>query len=293
MNQLNTHAQSPLQKSQITRMASEFITSPSSHFVRHVCALGKEVMEDASTLFEIIRLWHATPVSKRPGTFGIITASAQGLETNLPEFVRHPLSWVVVSLDVPSVRLRSPENETPLLTAALKLRAVGGVEAVGVNTLLTPTNLDEVITLGRRLNGAEIHQWSLGSFLSPSPAGQLKPVMQLHDYRQAIESIAKEFRNSKLRILFDLDYTDFIPISGCQPEVLENLVAWRYEYPLTSNLTLTALNPHPGYFLRARWDGELLAKGDFKVIGLERGAYGKWQPGRGEGLLADLVSMHQ
>lgn len=289
LNQLNSRARPPLTRLDVLRVADEIISSRASFHVRHMCALGKEVMEDADTLFEIARMWHEAPASSRPGAFGIITASALGLESRVRDFARFPLSWIVISLDVPSVRLRSPVNEQPLLTSALHIRATGGTEALGVNTLLTPDNLAEVIALGRRFEPSQIDQWSLGPFLAPAANGLLRPVITRDDYCRAIERMEAEFSGSGMRILFDLDYAELLALVGDKARLKPAGNAWRYEYEVTKNIKLAALNEQPFFFLRSRWDGEILAKADFKIIGLERGTYGPWQPGRVGELLEQFV----
>jgi len=258
-----------------------------------MCALGKEVMEDADTLFEITRMWHEAPATGRPGALGIITASASGLKRHAREFARFPISWIVISLDVSSVGLRSPANEQPLLASALLVRATGGTEALGVNTLLTPDNLSEVIALGRRVEKGQIDQWSLGPFLAPATNGLLRPVVRRDDYRRAIERVVAEFGDSRMRILFDLDYSELLALVGDKIRLKPAGKAWRYEYAVTENIKLAALNQQPFFFMRSRWDGQILAKADFKVIGLEQGTYGRWQPGRVVELLQQFVSQQE
>ena len=287
LNQLNSQARPALGRPKVLELAREFINSPQSHRIRHFCALGMEVMDDAESLFEILRYWHATPASNRPGTFGIITANAAGLRRHARNFAENPLSWLVISLDVASVGLRSQTNENSLLLSALDLRSASGTQALGVNTLITRENLSEVVALGHRIEHKALDQWSLAPFLTPQN-GRMKSTMSRDDYLRVIERVSNEFSATSMQIILDLDYATLLDLVGDGERLACGQGAWRYEYPITSQFALTALNPKLNYFLRARWDGELLSHPDFNVIGLKNGTYGTWQSGRVSRLLEDF-----
>src|SRR4051794_9987480 len=53
INQLNTHAGKDLPRTKLFQIAEEFLHSSAAKHVRHLCLLGKEVMEDVEVLFHV------------------------------------------------------------------------------------------------------------------------------------------------------------------------------------------------------------------------------------------------
>ena len=279
LNMVNSKARAPMSPDTVLQIADEIFSSPSSHRIRHVGAVGKEVMDAPELLGEIAKLWHRTLAFRRPGTLGMISAAAEPMVKFAPRFAENPLSWLNISIDTSAVGLRTQSNAEPLLASALHLRKAGGVLAVGVNTLLTGGNLDQVIEIGRRVERAGVDQWSIGPFLVPRD-GRMEPVAETADFRRAIDRVMAEFADSPMNILFEMDYTELLALVGDEARLRDGRTRWRHEYSVSQCMKLIATNPREGFFLRVRWDGELLAKHDFRTVGLEHGRYGSYQPGR-------------
>ena len=289
LNMVNSKAREPMSHEMMLQIAEEIFSSPHSRRIRHVGAVGKEVLDAPALLLEIARLWHRTPSFRRPGTLGMISAAAEPMNKFASSFAENPLSWVNISIDSTAVDLRTQANAEPLLASALHIRKVGGVQAVGVNTLLSRGNLDQVIEIGRRMERAGVDQWSIGPFIAPRN-GRMEPVAETADFRRAIDRVMAEFADSPMNILFEMDYAELLALVGDEARLRDGRNRWRHEYPVSRSLKLIATNPRAGFFLRVRWDGELLAKHDFRTIGLEHGRYGSYHPGRITELLEQFAN---
>jgi hypothetical protein len=289
LNKVNSMAREPMSPDTVLQIADELFSSTHSHRIRHVGAVGKEVLDAPELLIEIAKRWHRTPSFRRPGTLGIISAAAEPMNQFASSLVENPLSWVNISIDTSAVDLRTQANAAPLLASALNLRKIGGVQAVGVNTLLSRGNLDQVVEIGRRVERAGVDQWSIGPFLAPRSNGRMEPVAETADFRRAIDRVIAEFADSPMNILYEMDYTELLALVGDEARLRDGRNRWRHEYSLSRCLKLIATNPREGFFLRVRWDGELLAKHDFRTVGLEHGRYGSYQPGRIVELLAQFA----
>jgi hypothetical protein len=284
---VNSRAGKPMEESKVMAAGAELVRSPQSRRVRHLGVVGREPLEAPGVLLGLLRLWHGTPAEVRPGTFGVITAAAGPLAEFAPSFADNPMTWLNVSIDTAAVGLRAAANAGPLLKSALKVRELGGTEAVGVNTLLTPDNLEEVVGIGRQVERAGVDQFSIGPFLV-ARAGRMEPLAGAPDFRRAVDRLAAEFAGTAMQVRFEVDYHEMVALVGDEDRLRNGEQRWRHEYPVTDRLMLIATNPRQGHFLRVRWDGSLLSKRDFRTVGLEQGMFGSYRPGRVEELLEEF-----
>ncbi len=248
-------------------------------FVRHLVLPGKEVFETPELLMQVVEEFHAAPVQSRPGGISIITASPAGLTRYAPRLTDMPLGAVNSSMDTAESGLRSPRNNEPLLDAVLRLKEVGGTEAIGVNTVVTENNIDSVVQIGKRLQGAGIDQWTLGPLLHPVNS-RMESVLSAAQLREVLDRVCQEFAGSDLSIVVDLDVPLLTGLVDA-PEVFETGKArWRYEYELPDapNILFEAGNPAAGFFFRMDWSGQLMSKEDYRRIGWPA-SYGQYAPG--------------
>ncbi len=267
----------PLKPEQVLAAAREVIYD--GEFVRHLVLPGKEVFETPDLLMQVIEEFHGAPVLRRPGDISIITASPAGLQRYASRLADTPLNAVNISMDTAESGLRSPRNNEPLLAAALRLKELGGTEAIGVNTVLTEENLAAAVQIGKRLQGAGIDQWTLGPLLRPMN-GRMESALSVRQLREILDRIRQEFGNSDLNIVVDLDLPLLNGLVDA-PEVLATgKMRWRYEYELPDapNILLEAGNPAAGFFFRMDWAGQLMSKEDYRRIGWPA-SYGQYAPG--------------
>jgi hypothetical protein len=255
--------------------------------VRHLVCPGKEVMESAPLLLRIAEAYHAAPSHKRPGSLGIITASASGLGRYGERLAETPLTWTAISMDAVETGLRTPGNNDLLFKSALEFKASGGTELLGVNTLLTEVNLETVLEIGRGLLRRGVDQWTLSPLLRPAVNGRMESVVPKARLDEITERIVLEFGGKDLEIVFD--HIDLAPPGGDLEALLAGQDRWRVEYkvPGAANVTLITGNARPGYFVRLDYTGQLMSKEDFRRIG-RSGCYGPYAPGRFAALLEEL-----
>lgn len=259
--------------------------------VRHLVLPGKEVFESAELLLGIVEEFHAAPECTRPGDVSIITASAAGLRRHASRLADTPLGAVSISMDTPGSGLRSWQNNQPLLDAALGVKAVGGAEMVGVNTVLTERNLAAALEIGRQAKAAGVDQWTLGPLLRARNS-RMEPVLSVEQMREMIDRVGQVFAGSGLEIVFDLD----VPLMRGLVDAHEVFAAgagrWRFEYELPGapNILLEAGSPDRGFFYRLDTWGQLMSKEDFRWIG-RPGSYGEYVPGRIGALVGELAGL--
>lgn len=257
------------------------------YHVRHLALVGKEVLESPEVLFAILQHYHLTPVVIRPASIQIITSGIL-LHRHTEQFAKWPLSACQLSLDVSSTGLHVPRDNAQLLADLLQLRRQGGAALIGVISVLSDSNLEEVIALGKHLcfpsdrQGSAINQWAVGQLLVPVQEAFV-PAVSFTTVEQAWQRIIREFGQAPdTRILFELELPDFQKLLG--RTVPKN--AWRTECNVPkTNVWGIALSMEPGHFVRLRWDGQLLAKEDVRRLGVHEGKYGRYRPGK----LRDLL----
>lgn len=269
---------------ELRRGIEEFIDAGKR--VRHFAICAKEPLATPDVLFEdVLRPYHNADSEDRPGTVGIIT-SGVGLSGLIDRFAALPLHWAMVSLDTFESGLRVPSSHQAVLSAALDLRSAGGTGLIGINTILTENNVNGVLRLGERLSNASVDQWALGSMLVPN-SGRMVPAMNAAQLTKSIDTIVAHFTGTSTRLVFELDFDVFCDIVDDDELIAAQADRWRFEFELPGarNILFVAGNPREGHFVRLRIDGQLLAKSDFRIIGLRNGRYGRYKPGKIEGLL--------
>ena len=258
--------------------------------VRHMACPGKEPWESSTLLLEIIEEFHGSPIDTRPGTIGIISASPVGFNRHAKRLSDTPLSWAAISLDTPDSGLRNVLNNAPLLSSALRFKEAGATELLGVNTVLTETNLSQVLRMGKQLQGIGVDQWALGPLLRAAVNGRMESAISIGRLREIIDRVCQEFAGEDLQIVFDLDLAQ---LRGLVDEVdvfVEGANRWRFEYemPGAKNILVEAGNPNR--FFRMDWSGKLSSKEDYRWIG-RAGSFGEYRPGRIAQLLGELETV--
>jgi MoaA/NifB/PqqE/SkfB family radical SAM enzyme len=289
LNLVSPVGKTPLRAEQVFAAAREFILH--GEFVRHLVLPGKEVFESPEVLLRVIEEFHAVPIHSRPGQISIITASPFGLKRYARRLADTPLGVLNISMDTTGSGLRSLCNNEPLFEAALRLKEIGGTEAIGVNTVLTKDNLADAVQIGKRLQGSGIDQWTLGPLLHPV-GGRMESVLPVERLREIVDHLCHEFAGEGLNIVVDLDLPLLAGFTK-DPEVFSvGAGRWRYEYELPGapNILLEAGNPRPGHFVRMDWAGQLMSKEDFRCIG-RPGSYGNYAPGRIMHLLKEFQEL--
>ena len=143
-----------------------------------------------------------------------------------------------------------------------------------VNSVFTEGNHDDIIALGHSICSSGIDQWGIAPLLSFQQQC-LTPAVPIDSMKVLLQRVVSELGTAPAQILFELELSQYQELTG-------NTVAdrWRVEEQVEySNVFLMAANFQPGYFVRLRWDGELLNKQDFRTLGLKRGSLGSYQPG--------------
>jgi hypothetical protein len=277
LNVVSPVGKAPLKPGHVLSAAREVIQN--GEFVRHLVLPGKEVFETPELLMQVIEEFHAAPLQSRPGDISIITASPAGLTRYTPRLADMPLGAVNISMDTAESGLRSPRNNEPLLNVALRLKEVGGAEAIGVNTVVTENNIESVIQIGKRLRCAGIDQWTLGPLLRPMN-GRMESSLSVGQLREILDRIRQEFGNSDLNIVVDLDLPLLNGLVDAPEMLATGKLRWRYEYELpdSPNILLEAGNPDAGFFFRMDWAGQLMSKEDYRRIGWPA-SYGQYASG--------------
>ena len=269
----------PMPEKETLQAAFETIANGAT--VRHLAIPGKEPLESPELMLRILERYHNAPQSQRPGTIGIITSGLL-MKKSTPIFREYPLNWMNLSVDTAASGLRVPGNSTRALDDALELRELGGLGKLGINTILTHDNIEDVIKTGRHLEDKGVDQWSVGGMLV-SDGRSMVHTLNAAEHRELFGRVAAEFAGSKMQLLFVTDNVHIEQITGRQTP-REALTRWRTEIDVAPGIRAIALNPSEGYFFRLRWDGQLLRKSDFGKVGLKEGSYGGYAPGR----IADL-----
>lgn len=278
----------PITELETLHAAFEIITNGAT--VRHFAIPGKEPLESPELLLKILHRYYGTPHEQRPGTIGIITSGLM-LKKNTPIFQAFPLNWMNLSVDTQATGLRVPQNSLKALDHALELKENGGVCKLGINTILTRDNIQDVIEIGKKLEERGVDQWSVGGMLV-SDGKSMIHTLSASEHREFFGRITAEFSGSKMQVLFVTDNAHLDEITGKQAPN-EALPRWRTEIDMAPSIRVMALNPSEGYFFRFRWDGQLLKKSDFGKVGLKEGSYGRYSPGKIAELLKDFRNLRR
>lgn len=259
--------------------ALESFGRPGAAAVRHWGLAAKEPLQYSSSVLQIARAWHDTSPEARPGTLGVLTAYARGLEEQSKTWKSTPLSWVLVSAD-PSGTSLHPELDGPkVMEAAVRALDTGGTSIIGVNTIISSkVPMDKLLEMGKRAERMGFSQLTIGGLYQPSN-GRLEDTLTEDEIRAVINAVKVEFESSSMQIALSLSTSLFAKWAGGWPNIENQLSQWRLEKKISSNIILIAPNPDHGYFLRLRWDGQMLDHEDLLSVGVEHGAFGAYTPG--------------
>jgi hypothetical protein len=258
--------------------------------IRHVALVGKEPLANIDLICDYaLPLYHSTTPARRPGSFGLIT-SGLGLRKVIPRFRDRPLPWMILSVDTIETGLRNPGLAWQHFNDAVQLRDSGGVTQLGVNSLLTDNNCDALLTLGQRLLEFEIDQWSISPMVRP--VGQeMRSILSPAEVNSFLFDLAERFSSQKMEVMLDADYETFAEVV-CDDEGFGDAARWRIEKNFRgSDIVIAALNTKDGFFARCRWDAQISAKSEFTRVGLAKGKYGSYSPGRFRELLSQLSAL--
>lgn len=290
--QTNAGAGAALAEADVDQIAEELTVGEASPSVRHYCMAGKEAFETPGRLMSISRRWNRADRNRRCGAIGAITASAPGVRALAAELANSgPLSWILTSLDAATTGLRVEANNAPLLAALDHAKGVGGTHSYGVNTQLREGCIDAVLDIGAAVAKSDADQWTVGPWLEPRN-GWMEIAVSEGETRRLIDRILGDGRitESGLQVTVDLELDLLRKLVGDDHRLIGGPLTWRYEYRVSDTLSLIALNPFPGTFLRVRWDGEMLNSRDFRQVGLRKGSYGFASPAGATELLRRLES---
>lgn len=243
--------------------------------VRHLAITGKEPLDTPDLLFDILRYYHAAPVESRPGTVGIITSGLQ-LRRHAHRFPELPLDWCAMSLDIASSVLHVERMNEKLFGDLLHVKDTGGIKSFTVNSVYTADNYKDVLQFGKWLTAklGEGDQWGLSSLMLPQH-GVMQPTVSIPATREMIDLALEELSDTACDILFEPDPDEFEILTGKSVKK-----RWRTELHLAGGIWMITVPSEEGYFVRLRWDGQLLTRKDLRCIGLRQATYGAYQAGR-------------
>lgn len=239
--------------------------------IRHLAIPGKEPFQSGGLVRLIAEEFHRTPVDARPASLGVISASTPGIRKWLPRLSDTPLCWLAVSVDVAGSGLRAG-NPFDVLGAALAGRQAGGTGAVAVNTTFRTETIDDVLGLAPRLAKLEIDQWALCTLILPA-GNSMVPAIDFPALERVIERLGA-VSDAAAKVVVETDLSSLLRLVGGSSSSTIKTNVWRIETQLPNGVWLFARNPAPGYFLRVRYDGAILSRGDFMRRGVSSGRYG-------------------
>lgn len=243
-------------------------------YVRHLALVGKEPLDTPELLFEILRYYHESPIDTRPGTIGINTSGLQ-LRKLSSQFVHLPIDWCAVSVDTSASGLHVERLNRQLVEDLLQFCESGATEMALVNTVFTEDNHEVIIDLGKWICASGIDQWALSTMMKPSNGRMTLGVSQA-TASKLLDRVISELADVDCQILFEVELDELRRRSD---EELPD--RWRIEHNIEgTNVWLVSPNFGKGYFVRMRWDGQLLTKQDFLQLGLTQSTFGQYSPGR-------------
>jgi len=241
--------------------------------VRHLAITGKEPLDTPEVLFDILRRYRKASEETRPGRVGVITSGLK-LRQCMADLVKWPLDWCEVSLDTSASGLHIEKTQQRLLDDLMALRQAGGTAMTQVASVFTGENMEALLELGRRVGEAGVDQWVLGTKLE-SHNGVLSPSVPTDVIKRFVNRVVGDLVDVKSAILYGLELDEWQILTG--QRVADR---WRVEHWVNDRVCLVAANFDEGYFVRLRWDGELINKQDFRRLGTEQGYFGTYVPGR-------------
>lgn len=202
-----------------------------------------------------------------------------------------PLSWVLVSADPQGSALHPEIDGARAMEAAVRAKDCGGTHLIGTNTTLSSAvPLDQLIAIGQRCERLGVDQWSVGGLYQPR-GGRLEDTLREDEVKAALDAIVNEFRDSATNITINLSSELFARWAGGSHLLRSQPNSWRMEMKVSDNVLLIAPNAKPGYFIRLRWDGELLDHDDLLTVGVLKGAFGTYHPGHMRQTLESFVDL--
>lgn len=244
--------------------------------IRHLAFPGKEPFESGALLQRLTRAFHETPVASRPLSLGAISASAGGIALWLPRLSETPLCWLAVSMDVAGSGLRGGLHPE-VLESALAGRRAGGTGAVAVNTTFRRETIAGALELASVLGPKNIDQWALCPLVVPDGT-TMRSAVDYDTVEQMVERLGA-VHDAAAKVVVETDLPTLQRLAADSWHNPLQTDVWRIEVKLPNGVWLFARNPSPGYFLRVRYDGEILSRLDFTQRGLKAGRYGRFKRG--------------
>lgn len=242
--------------------------------VENLALVGKEPTETPDRLAETLRIVRSATIESRPLRIGMITAGHR-----LPHIrgilAEHPLDWLLVSLDTPETGLRHERQVPSSFRHGVSTKEMGGTGQLGVNTIMHPANLGGMAKIGAMvMDEPAVDQWSLSPMLA-THSGGLRSLLSPEQLRELLARILSLHGDAPKPILVNLEYADLVQMIGGERFLSDPLRFWRVEHPVKdTSVTLVAMNPLPGYFLRLRYFGALQTREEFHRGGEEGGRIG-------------------
>jgi hypothetical protein len=277
LNQLGSGKRAELSDHVWRELVEELFSCGTS--LENVALVGKEPTETPERLEALLGAFHRSGDFDRPLRVGMITSGYQ-LDRTSGLFRQFPLDWMTMSIDAPETGLRTGGQPESALGAAIDLKLSGGVRELGVASVMDPQNLSGLEKIAKLvMMEKEIDHWSLTPMLR-GRAGKLQRVLEFDALQELVSRLIHQFRSQPKAILLNLDYHDLAKMVGRGGVVQDGLDFWRVEHPVPgSNMKLVSMNPRPGYFLRLRYDGQLVDRSEF-LGGVVSGRFGKFSKGK-------------
>ena len=195
----------------------------------------------------------------------------------------------MTSADVESASLHPVKYGAALMEAATQAKDIGGVLATCVNTTVGNTDLESLFNIGRMADRLGFNQWSIGGLYKPC-GPRMEDSLTEVQCREVLTAITREFEKSNLQIavsvtpeIFQKWATESVPTPMS--------TAWRLERKISRNVTLIAPNLQRGFFLRLRWDGQLMDLNDVLTLSLKTGSFGTFRPGSVRRIIGSLPEL--
>jgi hypothetical protein len=204
----------------------------------------------------------------------VISASIEGIKKWLPRFADAPLSWLAVSVDSADSGLRGGDA-FKVLEAAKAGRAAGGVGELSVNSTFQEHTMEVVLGFAKRLSTANLAQWAICALAQPMD-DEMRSSVTADMVARMIEKAAVVVDVAE-KVVVETDPATLRALLGEETWRTVDTRKWRIEVRLPSGVWLFARAPEHGFFVRMRYDGQLLSRQDFARLNLLEGRYGQFR----------------
>ena len=286
---VHSRAGKAMAKEEALSVGRALVSGPGASGVRHLFIAGKEPTESSEVLLGLVAAWNESPADQRCRRLGVISASVSGIRSLAPAMANlGGLSWLMTSADTEGTGLRDFGAVDGLLKAVSHAKKLGASRAFAVNSIATGSNCEGLLEIGRRAAAVGADQFSIGPLLLPEN-GQMKSACSKDELSRIVEMILSEpeLADGVMQVTIDVDLQTMVAMVGGLHRLSGYPDQWRFEYVLSRNVKIVALNASSKHHFRIRWDGQILSNEDFFTVGVEQGSLGRATPARIAELLAE------